>query len=73
MHSEKTAPGGAAQRDFNLSQRIEALIFEHGTDADIVAAQRADSFFLSGDDDAGGMWSMIFRQIVAQISRRSVS
>lgn len=73
MYSEKTAPGEAAQRDVNLPQHIESLIFEHGTAADIVAAQRADSCFLSGDDDAGGMWAMIFRQIAVQISRRSVS
>jgi hypothetical protein len=46
-----------------LAEDMELLVAEHGGDADIAAAERAESAFLAGDDVAGERWIEIFRQI----------
>ena len=47
-----------------LLREAGQLIAQFGDSADLVAAQLADRFFQSGDDEAGRRWTTIF-QIVA--------
>jgi len=39
------------------------LIREHGDEADLVAAQRADSFLEAGDMDGSAVWRRVLRAI----------
>src|SRR5689334_25404435 len=42
------------------------LIIEHGNDADLIAARRADGFFRVGDEAAGRRWAEIFLFLAAR-------
>jgi hypothetical protein len=41
------------------------LIIEHGNEADLIAARRADGFFRVGDQAAGRRWAEIFLFLAA--------
>jgi hypothetical protein len=63
-----TVPIGGCSSDAtdhtnDLLKDANLLVSEHGEDADIVAAQRADSFFCVGDAISGTRWLNIFRFI----------
>jgi hypothetical protein len=49
----------------DLSRDIAQIVRQHGEDADIVAAKRADLLFRTGDAIEGTRWATIFRTIAA--------
>jgi hypothetical protein len=54
-----------------LSREAALLISIHGDDADVFAAQKADSLFCAGDAVNGEHWAAIFR-LIAQSHRDAV-
>lgn len=71
-----TVPIGGCSSDAtddtnDLLKDVYLLVSEHGEDADIVAAQRADSFFYAGDAISGTRWLNIFRMIARSYLRRA--
>ena len=49
----------------DLSGEIAQIVRQHGEEADIVAAKRADLSFRTGDTIEGARWVTIFRTIAA--------
>ena len=49
----------------DLSSEIAQIVRQHGEQADIVAAQRADLLFRTGNTIEGTRWVKIFRTIAA--------
>jgi hypothetical protein len=49
----------------DLSKDVAQIVRQHGEDADIVAAKRADLLFSTGDAIEGTRWAKIFRAIAA--------
>lgn len=50
--------------DLDIYRTASVLIREHGDEADLVAAQRADSFFEAGDVDGSATWRRVLRAIM---------
>jgi hypothetical protein len=50
--------------DLDIYRTASVLIREHGEEADLVAAQRADSFFEVGDIDGSAIWRRVLRAIM---------
>ena len=75
MDSSTAAGGGHRQHEedavLDLSRDADLLINEHGDDADVVAAHRADSLFRRGDTFGAERWSKIFRMIAASHLRQA--
>jgi hypothetical protein len=46
-----------------MVREAQSLLNEHGEEADVVAARRADAHFRSGDAVAGTRWLKVFRRI----------
>ena len=55
--------------DIEISKAVKRLVDQHGGDADIVAAKRADAFFRDGKTAEGSRWLEVFRRLAVQ--RRS--
>ena len=51
--------------DSDVSNDVARTFREHGEDADIVAAKKADACFRAGDAIEGARWMKIFRTIAA--------
>ncbi len=49
--------------DFDIYRTASVLIREHGDEADLVAAQRADSFLEAGDIDGQMIWKRLLKAI----------
>lgn len=60
---------GAARRKYSIEDEAEIsnaaklLVDQHGMDADIIAAQRADALFREGKTAEGSQWLEIFRRV----------
>jgi len=52
-----------AQDETQISTAAKLLIIQHGTDADIVAARRAEALLRDGNITEGNRWLEIFRRI----------
>ena len=52
-----------AQEETEIFKAAKLLIDEHGTDADIVAARRADALLRAGNTTEASLWLEIFRRI----------
>jgi hypothetical protein len=50
--------------DLDIWRAANLLIREHGADAEIVAAQRADDMLERGDHDGKSVWLRIRRAVV---------
>jgi len=59
-----------ARHTKDLVKQADQLVSEHGDDADIIAAKRADSFFCAGNAAVGTRWLNIFRIIAHSHLRR---
>jgi len=46
-----------------ITRAAKLLVDQHGNDADIVAAQRADALFCEGKTTEGARWLEIFRRL----------
>jgi len=74
MKSEAAAVqlrGNFLPEDQSLSADAGRLVEEHGDQADVVAAQLANSSFLAGDDATGVRWMNIFRLIATSHIRHA--
>jgi pyruvate dehydrogenase complex dehydrogenase (E1) component len=73
--SHKAAAGArgkhVAQDETEISKAAKLLIDQHGKDADIVAAQRADALLRDGNTAEGNRWLEIFRRIAMPRLRRA--
>jgi hypothetical protein len=49
--------------DLDIYRTASVLIREHGDEADLVAAQRADSFLEAGDVDGQIIWKRVLKAI----------
>ncbi len=49
--------------DLDIYRTASVLIREHGEDADLVAAERADSFLDAGDIDGSMIWKRVLKAI----------
>ncbi len=49
--------------DLDIYRTASVLIREHGEDADLVAAERADSFLDAGDIDGSMIWKRVLKVI----------
>ena len=58
-----------AEAETEISTEAKLLVEEHSTDADIVAAQRADALFCDGKTIEGARWLEIFRRIAMSSGR----
>ena len=47
----------------DIYRTASVLIREHGDEADLVAAERADSFLEAGDVDGSAVWRRVLRAI----------
>jgi len=56
---------GAVQltSDLDIYRTASVLIREHGDEADLVAAVRADSFLEAGDMDGSAVWRRVLKAI----------
>ncbi len=60
-------PGlSAASATKEIARAADLLMIEHGDEADLIAARRADHFFTIGDQSAGRRWAEIFRVLAAR-------
>ena len=57
--SEEVGP----QEETEISKAAELLVDQHGRDADLAAARRADALFRDGNTTEGTRWLGIFRRI----------
>ena len=53
----------ATEDETEITRATELLVDQHGTDADIVAACRADTLFREGKITEGTQWLEIFRKL----------
>jgi hypothetical protein len=60
---DKNGVEHAPANEDSIAREIDLLVKEHGHDADIVAAKRADALFRSGDVLGGRRWLTIFRRL----------
>ena len=49
--------------DLDIYRTASVLIREHGEEADLVAAMRADSFLEDGDVDGSAIWKRVLKAI----------
>ncbi len=49
--------------DLDIYRTASVLIREHGDEADLVAAMRADSFLEDGDIDGSAIWKRVLKAI----------
>ncbi len=49
--------------DLDIYRTASVLIREHGNEANLVAAQRADSFLEAGDIDGSAVWKRVLNAI----------
>ena len=49
--------------DLDIYRTASVLIREHGDEADLVAAMRADEFLDKGDIDGSAVWKRVLRAI----------
>jgi hypothetical protein len=49
--------------DLDIYRTASVLIREHGEEANLVAAQRADSFLEAGDIEGCSVWKRVLRAI----------
>jgi hypothetical protein len=49
--------------DLDIYRTASVLIREHGDEADLVAAQRADSFLEAGDMEGSAVWRRVLKAI----------
>ncbi len=49
--------------DLDIYRTASVLIREHGEEADLVAAMRADSFLDDGDIDGSAIWKRVLKAI----------
>lgn len=49
--------------DLDIYRTASVLIREHGDEAELVAAMRADSFLDAGDIDGSAVWKRVLRAI----------
>jgi hypothetical protein len=49
--------------DLDIYRTASVLIREHGDEADLVAAQRADSFLEAGDVDGQMIWKRVLKAV----------
>lgn len=49
--------------DLDIYRTASVLIREHGNEADLVAAMRADSFLEAGDIDGSAVWKRVLKAI----------
>jgi hypothetical protein len=49
--------------DLDIYRTASVLIREHGDEADLVAAQRADEFLEKGDMDGSAVWRRVLKAI----------
>ena len=49
--------------DLDIYRTASVLIREHGDEADLVAAQRADSFLGAGDVDGCSVWKRVLKAV----------
>jgi len=49
--------------DLDIYRTASVLIREHGDEADLVAAQRADSFLEAGDMAGSAVWRRVLKAI----------
>lgn len=49
--------------DLDIYRTASVLIREHGDEADLVAAERADSFLEAGDMDGCGVWKRVLKAV----------
>ena len=49
--------------DLDIFRTASVLICEHGDEADLVAAMRADSFLEDGDIDGSAIWKRVLKAI----------
>jgi len=49
--------------DLDIYRTASVLIREHGDEADLVAAQRADSFLEAGDIDGQMIWKRVLAAV----------
>ncbi len=54
--------------DLDIYRTASVLIREHGEDADLVAAERADSFLDAGDIDGSMIWKRVLKAIKETLS-----
>jgi hypothetical protein len=57
------------QNDSEISKAAKRLVDRHGSDADVVAARRADALFGEGNFSEGDRWLEIFRSIATSYPR----
>jgi hypothetical protein len=61
-----------AQDEAEISKAAKLLIDQHGKDADIVAARRADALLRDGNTTEGRRWLEIFRKIAMSFLSRAL-
>ena len=49
--------------DLDIYRTASVLIREHGDEADLVAAMRADSFLDDGDIDGSAIWKRVLKAV----------
>ncbi len=59
--------------DLDIYRTANVLIKQHGEDAPIHAAMRADAMLEAGDLEGWAVWKRILRAVGAVLSRRGVS
>ncbi len=59
--------------DLDIYRTANVLIKQHGEDAPIHAAMRADAMLKAGDLEGWAVWKRILRAVGAVLSRRGVS
>ena len=59
-----------AQTESEISKRARSLITQHGDEADIIAARRADRLFRAGKAAEATQWLNVFRSIAMSPSQR---
>ena len=59
------------QAKIEISKAAQLLVDQHGRDADIVAARRADALLCEGNTTEGARWLAIFRRIAMSYLRRA--
>ncbi len=59
--------------DLDIYRTANVLVREHGEDAPIHAAMRADAMLEAGDLEGWAVWKRILRAVGAVLSRRGVT
>ncbi len=59
--------------DLDIYRSANVLVREHGQDAPIQAAMRADAMLEAGDLEGWAVWKRILRAVGAVLSRQRVS